>query len=890
MSMNWLLESLGLSIVSTFILLGVARICLRWVQQPADRTFVIQTVVLGSCLIPAMAISPWAWCHLPFKITESEASISLPAPAPNLDVPRPLPAAAPLLKTDPQPSFAVSSPKTSLSEPTVNSAVTSDPIGFSISWTMIGVVLLGGCFSTGLVFTLGEMYRGHKALQRLKLSASAAGPGIISLWYQLTNGRDSNVRLLVSNGLDSPLVFGLFCPTMLLPAHFVQSRRERVMACLAHEWSHILRHDLMTSRLVWFSQVLLWFQPVYWSLRNELRLCQDQLADDFAASFSRDPIQYSELLLEFARSQQQRSLTGSLALAHNTSHLTRRMTMLLDPQFPTRQKSQRRFLALSLAVTTVLAFGLTGIRLDASPQAETKPTASTDNAPTEAVSYTCEVIDKTTGQPIPNAEVIVRRSKLMNNSNDIIEETKHTTDAQGKYTVTIPPEQLKERYLYIELDVEHEKYAAKKGHGYAMSMILKNEKLGERPFFEKTELYPSGDGIVGKVLLPNGQPASGVKVMGFSMSSPRDFESSSFVETQTGDDGQFHINVIQDANAIYWVLPKDYAIVERYIGKERKNQGAIKLEKGIRTGGVVLDEQGKPVPNVAVNIDTTSNDTGELPVSSSLRRGAVTDEQGRFEFAPLPVGEYRLEVSDHRSEPTIDDDKRYPTSEIFVSQNVTISPETNTNSFKIQAAPTVTFSAQYLDSQGKPTTGHSCYLFGEMNGIWYHDRISPDREGKISAKIPRGLEKVRVDLSTNEHGALRYRLASDQTLQQEQAGGIDFGTADKDITGLEIIRYKAPIVLIAPVDSEGKTIKDAYVTAKYPWENEHPLILKDDHRSDLSFEHQQDGRFRTEQMLPDEDVSFTIGAKGFETQTIAPINLKEGEIKEISVTLQPSKQ
>ena len=39
-------------------------------------------------------------------------------------------------------------------------------------------------------------------------------------------------------------------------------------------------------------------------------------------------------------------------------------------------------------------------------------------------------------------------------------------------------------YLYIELDVEHPDYATRDGFGYALSMIRKNEKLNERPFFE----------------------------------------------------------------------------------------------------------------------------------------------------------------------------------------------------------------------------------------------------------------------------------------------------------------------------------------------------------------------------------------------------------------------
>ena len=49
----------------------------------------------------------------------------------------------------------------------------------------------------------------------------------------------------------------------------------------------------------------------------------------------------------------------------------------------------------------------------------------------------------------------------------IVEETKHTTDADGKYRFTIPPEQSSRKYMYIELDVEAPGYAPQKRFGYS---------------------------------------------------------------------------------------------------------------------------------------------------------------------------------------------------------------------------------------------------------------------------------------------------------------------------------------------------------------------------------------------------------------------------------------
>ena len=62
-------------------------------------------------------------------------------------------------------------------------------------------------------------------------------------------------------------------------------------------------------------------------------------------------------------------------------------------------------------------------------------------------------------------------------------ETKHQTDADGRYSFTIPPEQVAESHLYIEITATHPDYVRYYG-GYSFDMIRKNEKLGERPFFE----------------------------------------------------------------------------------------------------------------------------------------------------------------------------------------------------------------------------------------------------------------------------------------------------------------------------------------------------------------------------------------------------------------------
>src|SRR5262249_60744377 len=111
--------------------------------------------------------------------------------------------------------------------------------------------------------------------------------------------------------------------------------------------------------------------------------------------------------------------------------------------------------------------------------------------------------------------------------------------AAGKYRSTTPPEQSGERYLYIELDVEHPDYATQAGFGYALGMIRKNEKMGGRPFFEHVELRP-GKPITGTLETPDGKPAAGVKVLAYSRTTKKTegFEYGSFATTVSDAKGK----------------------------------------------------------------------------------------------------------------------------------------------------------------------------------------------------------------------------------------------------------------------------------------------------------------------------------------------------------------
>src|SRR5205823_662282 len=225
------------------------------------------------------------------------------------------------------------------------------------------------------------------------------------------------------------------------------------------------------------------------------------------------------------------------------------------------------------------------------------------------------------------ATVTVRRSLYgdpeRKQDDMIVQETKHTTDADGKYSFVIPPEQSSQRYLYIELDVEHPDYAPQKNFGYALSMIRKNEKRGDL--------------------------------------------------------------------------------------------GSFTLRTGPRLRGKVLDAKGNPMAGVNVNAESQDrNEEITEPVADSINRSAVTNEKGEFEMNPLPPGQYLVKPDQHPRDSSLDrkDRKDTPVPAVFVGTKVVLKDGANPDPVEVRAVPHVVVEAQYYDSGGKPTRGHSCFVFG----------------------------------------------------------------------------------------------------------------------------------------------------------------------------------
>lgn len=902
---GWLQFALASSLI-----FWLARGALRRTPQPVDRIRLTQCTLAATAILPLLiALTPWpAWRLEIVSPAQEVAAI----PAQN-DLSRQESAESRLdsaqvrrvTMTEEQGLPLQQVTETTVAAPLVVATPSSAPANKTVAiwsqfilgntWMNVAVLILA-VHGAALIWFVVLRCVGSIQLQRLCDTATSADEALVQTWNRITQQQGKHVRLCVSPSLDVPLMSGWWRPVVLIPQKLVNTGGSALSYCLAHEWSHIERHDFLAWKWVDACQILFWLQPGYWALRKELRLCQDLLADHRSTGVVGNAVEYSALLVNFARQRMTIPVAGALTFMDQPSQLTRRVKLLLEQTFLVRTRCTWRFSLTAISAVGLLVLLISGIRVEATRAADTKqdaPAAKAEDTakpekpaepvkePPVALKYFCSVVDKETGKGIPNAHVVIRRSILTSVENRIIEESKHVTDAEGKYVVDIPPEQVAEGALYIQIDAEHENYTSKMGHGYALGMIRKNEKMGERPFFEKTELVPA-DPVTGTVLSPDGKPLEGVKIQGFSMIA-NDFNSSSFYDTTTDANGKFRLNSPKEGDAVMWVIPKDFAPVEKFLAKQRDDQGEFRLTAGIRVSGRLVGIDQKPVAGVPVNIDYNGDREVNLPVATSVRRGVITDADGRFEFDPLPTGQYRLTVDENLQDPLLKDRTRYSIPAVFLAKKVQLKADSEPAFQEIQAVPYVVIHAQNLNSKGEKSRGHAFHLFGRLDGESWFGSGRPNNEGTIEMRVPHGLQNVQINLMNNEHGATRYRLGSGKPLRDD-VHAIRLETLNDDIEGFEVIRYKAPIVLVSAFDTEKQSIKKLQIKAKYATPRPDAYISFAN-GSDINMERQNDGKYRTSQMLPDEDTTFTISAEGY-ASIDEKVNLKEGESKELAVTLK----
>ena len=263
----------------------------------------------------------------------------------------------------------------------------------------------------GVAIGIAWWLAGMVVLLRILRTSQPAPPRCRQLLAEIAGRRSARVRVLVNHRVKQPFASTWWPTAIVLPEDmcndggtvpiFVAGRaptegwsRQRgrhkngtvplpgeqaLRWALAHEWTHVERHDVRAWFAAGLVRLLFFYQPLIWWLRRQLRLCQDYVADAQASRQGPQTEDYAEFLTARAVAGSWRPVMIGLGMGARKSELFRRVVMLVEKP-PLESRAPRLWTASATCLALVLS--ATAASLSLGPQPATgSANAATDPAP-----------------------------------------------------------------------------------------------------------------------------------------------------------------------------------------------------------------------------------------------------------------------------------------------------------------------------------------------------------------------------------------------------------------------------------------------------------------------------------------------------------------------------
>lgn len=130
---------------------------------------------------------------------------------------------------------------------------------------------------------------------------------------------------------STPVTVGWLNPIVILPADWSQWPQRQLEAILAHEGEHIRRRDPLFQWGALLNRAVFWFHPLAWWLERHVSALAEEACDAAVLARGHDPGEYSEYLLDLARSAARAGgRVPTLGTALPGARLPHRICQILD--------------------------------------------------------------------------------------------------------------------------------------------------------------------------------------------------------------------------------------------------------------------------------------------------------------------------------------------------------------------------------------------------------------------------------------------------------------------------------------------------------------------------------------------------------------------------------
>src|SRR5215510_12421002 len=185
----------------------------------------------------------------------------------------------------------------------------------------------------GIAFLLLRLMMATVAVRRMeKTTVTSADDDWRKLIKELSEafGIRRSVRLLFSDKQVSPMTWGVWSHTILLPSA-AADWEERRRLVLAHELAHVKRNDGALQIFVQIVCSVYWFNPLVWYAEHRVRIERELACDDRVLSLGAAAADYADHLVQVVRGlRAQRALSFASVSMAAPSQLESRLISILD--------------------------------------------------------------------------------------------------------------------------------------------------------------------------------------------------------------------------------------------------------------------------------------------------------------------------------------------------------------------------------------------------------------------------------------------------------------------------------------------------------------------------------------------------------------------------------
>jgi beta-lactamase regulating signal transducer with metallopeptidase domain len=222
------------------------------------------------------------------------------------------------------------------------------PIGGS--WSLVLLLV----YALGAAIPLLRLVVGRRMLRRLWGRArTATDPAWERMVARISSemGLSRRVELRIARGPAVPMTWGTLAPKVLLPAEAAEWPPERRRMVLLHELAHVARFDSLSRSAASLACAIYWFHPGAWLAARQMRMEQEQAADDRVLMGGGSPQAYALSLLELAGGAGARPRFEQAAAMAGMDQLERRLVAITSAA---RRKRPGAFFLSSSALLAAL--------------------------------------------------------------------------------------------------------------------------------------------------------------------------------------------------------------------------------------------------------------------------------------------------------------------------------------------------------------------------------------------------------------------------------------------------------------------------------------------------------------------------------------------------------